>query len=240
MRPSSSPDPERSRVPPALKLADFDVAALRRDLEVALGLHQAAQPGPYHNGGWKGVSLRSCSGNAETAAAGAPPFIRYRDTPLLSRTPYFRRVVTQLGLPMKGVRLLSLEPGGKIEAHRNPDLSLASPMARLHIPIETNPKVFVIFDGEKQHWQPGELWYGDFARPHWVVNDGETTRVHMVLDVYVTRRLIQMFPESYRSALRADGARLGGGLGRRLVLAANFGNHTFPAEESEFEADARA
>ena len=113
-------------------------------------------------------------------------------------------------------------------------------MARLHIPIETNPKVFVIFDGEKQHWEPGELWYGDFARPHWVVNDGSTTRVHMVLDVYVTRRLIQMFPESYRSALQRAGARLGGGLGRRLVLAANFGNHTFPADESEFEAGARA
>ena len=87
-----------------MKLADFDVAALRRDLEVARGLQQAAQPGPYHNGGWKGVSLRSCSGKAETAAAGAPPFASYRNTPLLSRTPYFRRVLAELALPMKGVR----------------------------------------------------------------------------------------------------------------------------------------
>ncbi len=214
-----------------MKLAEFDVHALQRDLQVARSIPSARQAGPYHNGGWKGVSLRSSSGDAATALAGAPPFVPYRDTPLLARTPYFRQLLRSLALPMKGVRLLSLDPGGKIEAHRNPDLSLGSPMARLHVVVNTNPHVFVVFDGQRQHWRAGELWYGDFARPHWVVNAGDTTRVHMVLDVYVTRRLLSMFPSSYLRTLRKSGRRPGGSLMRRLLLSANFGNHTYPATE---------
>jgi hypothetical protein len=41
-----------------------------------------------------------------------------------------------------------------------------------------------------------------------------------------------MFPSGYLTALRQVGVRPGGSLTRRLLLAANFGNHTYPATES--------
>ncbi len=214
-------------------LRRYDRERLARDLAVAMELPDSRQPGPYHNGRWLGRSLRSYRGVAATAAAGAPPFGPYLDTPLLRRTPYFRELMDGLRCRMKGARLLSLEPGGKITAHRNPSLTLGAPMLRLHVPIVTNPDVHVVFEGEPIFMGEGELWYGDFARPHWVENRGSTTRVHLVLDVFVNDYLLSLFPADYLAKVRESGLSIGGSRWQRLKLLANIGNDTFPAQETQ-------
>lgn len=53
---------------------------------------------------------------------------------------------------------------------------------RSHIPIVTNPAVHFVIDGERKHLRAGEVCEINHWREHTVRNDGETDRVHLVVD----------------------------------------------------------
>lgn len=91
------------------------------------------------------------------------------------------------------VRLMQLEPGGgELLRHsdlQDPDVGTADGKTmRFHIPIFTNDRVdFSAWDwnGDKQteNFKEGELFYLDQRKPHTVVNNGDTNRIHLVFDV---------------------------------------------------------
>ena len=67
-------------------------------------------------------------------------------------------------------------------------------LARIHLPVVTNEKVFF----ENWDWQGnhapvnmkvGEAWYLDVRKPHRAVNSGDTPRIHMVVDVVSSEEL---------------------------------------------------
>src|SRR5262249_30752037 len=65
---------------------------------------------------------------------------------------------------------------------------------RLHVPIITNDRVVFHVAGERVHMQPGRLYYVNFTKKHFVRNDGDEARIHLVLDLHVNDFLRQVFP----------------------------------------------
>jgi aspartyl/asparaginyl beta-hydroxylase len=182
----------------------FDVQLMVRDLEALQEIKRAAQPGPYHKGEWTGIALYSMGGkqSAFPSAAGTD---QYRETEELQRAPYFRRILSELQCPKEVVRILFLPPGGHIKDHFDFHTSFQFGLLRLHIPIITHPQVAFIIDGERQVWNPGELWYGDFSKVHSVKNDSDIVRVHMVIDLQINEFLLNLFPPDFVERRRAEG-----------------------------------
>lgn len=171
-------------------LRPLDEEALLADLhaiDTTMRSVPAGYPGEGHIG-WKVVCLfTSISGFSE----------------VLDRAPYIKRAILALDLQLHLIRLMVLEPGGVIQKHT--DSFLSNDIARLHVPIITNPGVEFYIDGRRCHWNPGELWYGDFSRPHWGMNRGNDPRVHMVLDVEVDDSLRRLFPNGQLPDILSNG-----------------------------------
>lgn len=54
---------------------------------------------------------------------------------------------------------------------------------RIHIPITTNEKVIFNVGGEDKHMKIGECWNMNQSILHFVKNDGDTDRIHLVIDL---------------------------------------------------------
>jgi hypothetical protein len=83
------------------------------------------------------------------------------------------------------VRLLKLGPGSVIKEHRDHALGLEDGIARIHIPILSNPDVEFVLNSQRVVMDEGESWYLNFNLPHRVVNRGSRERVHLVVDCTV-------------------------------------------------------
>lgn len=159
----------------------FDPAALRSDLDQIRPDEWVGHFNKtYHDGGWMGVALRSLRGDIGDLLV--QPQLQFTDTELLNRCPAVRRVLSVFQCPIGSVRFLKLAPGSKIREHRDDDLTRESGLARVHIPVVSNPEVVFFLDAERIQMQPGECWYLDFSLPHWIENRGETDRIHLVID----------------------------------------------------------
>ncbi len=180
----------------SILLGHYDVDRLQRDyIAVSSRVGSERQPGPYHDGNWQGISLHSQGGQA-SAKAGCAGLEPYQAMAVLQYAPYFREII-ETPWPKQVVRLLSLPPGGVIRSHFDYDTNLQYGLIRLHVPIITHPDVEFFLDEERCRWPPGELWYGDFTRPHRVVNASPITRIHLVMDVEITDELLQLFPRDF-------------------------------------------
>lgn len=117
-----------------------------------------------------------------------------KDTSVSKKFPSTWRLLKNI--PCKDferVRFMRLaEKQGELSRHADITDRAAGPgigqIARLHIPIFTNDKVrFLSWNerGEKieHHLAKGSLWYLDTRKPHSVLNEGTSVRIHLVADV---------------------------------------------------------
>ncbi|GAA1267272.1 hypothetical protein GCM10009677_19580 [Sphaerisporangium rubeum] len=187
----------------------YDAHRLRAELD-ALG-HRRFSPqrtfdrsGPAEETGsdWRVLSLRSQGGDPRRTDPGGPGLTGYADTPLLAEAPYMASILAGIPADLRTARLMALGPGASVDEHRDYPYGLPAGWVRLHVPVVTNPGAVLVIDGVEHRWQPGELWYGDFSRPHRVYNTGETRRVHLVIDCFVGSALLDMFPEEFRRRVR--------------------------------------
>lgn len=132
------------------------------------------------NGDWRSISLRSVSGESNDIYA--HPNGEYKDTPVLKLMPYVKEILDSWECEKESVRLLSLSPGSIIKPHKDPGCGYADGIFRLHIPIVTNPSVYFTINGMQLHLKAGECWYMDFSTTHSIVNNGDTARVHIIID----------------------------------------------------------
>jgi hypothetical protein len=162
-----------------------------------------AQLSNLHDGSWKGLSLYSSGGHMHQVHGGRrSTYDEYLPTVALDHAPYIKTILDEFDGGFVSVRVLTLEPGGRIEEHVDEYRALRAGVARLHVPIVTAPTVKMIIGGVLQNWQPGELWYGNFAYPHHVRNEGDVTKVSLVIDTYVTDKLLALFPPDYLGSYR--------------------------------------
>jgi quercetin dioxygenase-like cupin family protein len=158
-----------------------DPQKLQQDLDACLALNwkQHFNHDDY-SGDWSGIALRSSSGNETDILS--HPGAGFKDTPLLEACPYFRELLLQIECEKETVRLLRLAPGSVIKEHRDRGAGYQFGNFRLHIVIRTHENVSFIVDRGEVPMKTGECWYADFDRPHSVANNGDTDRVHLIID----------------------------------------------------------
>lgn len=177
----------------------FDLDRMREDL---LRLESAEWLEHYDKGlskGWKAILLVSRNGVIDGPEAQRPDwdFSVFKRTPWIDHLPYFRSILDNFQCPQGRVRILKLLPGCGIGEHRDVGSEAADfafNQVRLHVPIYTNDRVIFSVGGEQIRMNPGRLYYVNFTRRHFVRNDGETTRIHLVMDLKVNDWLRQFFP----------------------------------------------
>ncbi|HEY0301192.1 MAG TPA: aspartyl/asparaginyl beta-hydroxylase domain-containing protein [Rhizomicrobium sp.] len=163
----------------------FDPKLLARDLAAAASedwiAHFVTQ---NYDGDWSVLPLRGPKGATHPVLAiyPDPSATEFADTPLLARCPYFRGILARFICPLQTVRLMRLAPGSTIREHRDHDLSLEDGMARIHIPVVTNPLVEFEVNRRRVVLDAGSAWYLRLSDPHRVANRGATDRVHLVID----------------------------------------------------------
>lgn len=147
----------------------------------------------HYTGNWKALLLRSPNGDTDN------PFLiedspeKYQDTVFLKTAPFLQQVLQSFKCPLLSVRLLKLEAGARILEHKDADLSYESGQVRLHIPIQTHNKVQFLLQGEPVKLLAGECWYINVNLPHALANEGETDRVHLVIDAVVNDWVKELF-----------------------------------------------
>jgi hypothetical protein len=175
----------------------FDAELLKRDLEALRHQMTIKQPGPDHDGAWKGVSLVARGGDMTDLGYHNQDPRPSLKTKALANCPYFEKVIDTFKCEKRGVRLLSLDPGGIILEHHDSNESVDFGYARVHIPIVSDPRIISVLARRHYYWRPGEVWYGDYTFPHHVRNPTEITRVHLMLDLRVNDWVLSMFPLGY-------------------------------------------
>ena len=176
----------------------FDAARLRKEVDTI----PCSDWVPHfvtdnYQGEWSAVALRCTErGLIHPILAVAPdadPDAKWIDLPLLAQCPYMQEILTSLECELLSVRLLKLAPGSRIHEHTDPGVAFEDGEVRLHVPIQSNNKVAIYLDGKPVPMQEGELWYCNFSLPHRIDNEGETDRIHLVIDCRVNDWLSRLF-----------------------------------------------
>lgn len=131
-------------------------------------------------GDWEIISLRSKSGNETDINAFSQ--ISYIDTVLMEKCQYFQDIVNLFQCQKEAIRLMNLKAKSEIKTHRDDAGGYSDGFCRIHIPIISNAKVRFIVNGTEIPMQIGQAWYANFSQPHSVKNEGETDRIHLVID----------------------------------------------------------
>lgn len=175
--------PDRIRLP-----MSFDPDRLVRDLDALSSVDWIAHfVKQNYQGDWSVIPLRGVAGAAHpvTMIYSDPTATAFEDTPMLACCPYFRQVLGAFACEVQAVRLMRLTPGSVILEHNDHDLDIESGVARVHIPITTNPGVTFELNRRRVEMAPGSVWCLRLSDPHRVANNGAVDRVHMVADLVV-------------------------------------------------------
>ena len=188
------PLPDRLRLP-----FDFDPALLARDLE---GLRAVGWIKHYvqqnYDGDWSVIPLRGVAGATHPLRMiySDPAATAFENTPFLACCAYFREVLAAFRCPVQCVRLMRLTPGSVIKEHNDLDLDARRGVARVHIPVITNPEVAFELNRRRVEMTPGSVWYLRLSDPHRVANNGASDRVHLVIDLEVNDWLRGLLDEA--------------------------------------------
>ncbi len=160
---------------------EFDISKLKVDLENCI-LHswQNHFNTKDYNGKWSSYALRSISG--EESDIRSFPGANYLDSPRLIECVYFNEIINSFKCKKESVRLLSLSPGSEIKEHTDNNSGYEDGFFRIHIPIQSNSKVTFRLNGKNIPMREGECWYANFNLPHYVKNEGDSDRIHLVID----------------------------------------------------------
>ncbi len=135
-----------------------------------------------YEGQWTSIALHSQNGEVDNIFALTQNDTKFKETPLLKKCNYFKEIIDSFQCEKEAIRLLNLKPGSVINEHTDYNLGYEDGVFRIHIPITTNNKVQFFINAQEVKMCPGDCWYGNFNLPHSVRNDGETDRIHLVMD----------------------------------------------------------
>jgi quercetin dioxygenase-like cupin family protein len=113
----------------------------------------------------------------------------------LKRCAHVPEVLNTFNCELETVRFLRLGAGARIREHRDHKLAIEDGVARVHIPVVTNPKVEFFLDDTRLEMLSGEAWYLNFNLKHRVENNSTDDRVHLVIDCIVNDWFLSLFPK---------------------------------------------
>jgi mannose-6-phosphate isomerase-like protein (cupin superfamily) len=146
----------------------------------------------HYQGEWTVLPLRAPGGKDHIV----PDLMMeqsYADTAHMQYFPSVSSLLRSFGCPVQSVRFLNLKAGACIKPHRDRELAFELGEARLHFPVITNPDVAFFVEDHQLNMQAGECWYINANLTHHVSNNGNTDRVHLVMDCLVNDWLRELF-----------------------------------------------
>ncbi len=163
---------------------------------------------PRHGDYWSAIPLRNATGTHLREGVNLIHTIKDHkmlpctDSLYLEELPYIASILdhiraqfdTQIGL----VRLSKVPSGKAIPRHHDGsdfDIDKGS-ICRLHIPIITGENVVFEIAGNSYNLEAGKLYYTNVAKFHSVTNDGPFDRVHIVIDVHMSKPLYEYIMHS--------------------------------------------
>ena len=81
------------------------------------------------------------------------------------------------------VMLARMRPGAVIHPHIDANPAAKWPH-KIHVPLTTNTGVVSFFGGDEHYLPPGEAVEVNNLGPHWVCNNGDADRVHLIFEYY--------------------------------------------------------
>jgi hypothetical protein len=99
--------------------------------------------------------------------------------------------IKELGFYPSRARITCLKAGSKSLVHKDSDNN--EYMARIHIPLITNPKCVFIQNGQNLYMEPGSAWMIWVNNWHQIRNDSNEDRYHLIMDAYDTKKITQFF-----------------------------------------------
>lgn len=160
---------------------EFDEKLLIADMQVCLQQNWAAHFNKAdYAGEWEIIALRSQSGLENDIQAFSNR--GYSNTTLMDKCLYFKQIVDSFACEKEAVRLMNLKPKSEIKTHTDMAGGYDDGFCRIHIPILTNQNVQFVVNGQSLPMKPGQAWYANFSKPHFIKNEGKTDRVHLVVD----------------------------------------------------------
>ena len=141
-----------------------------------------------YEGGWQVLPLRGLTSNRD-----AHPIVQamlisadnpgeYSNYSTIEQIPGVALLLDQLQCGVLSARLMMLEAGAEIKEHRDHGLCFSQGQVRLHLCLTSDDKVRFTVAGETIPIKEGELWYINADEPHAVVNNSDTSRIHLVVD----------------------------------------------------------
>ncbi len=150
------------------------------------------------------VSLVSSDGEVETIlpfSLGKP----FRQTVAGELVPKTMKLLKKLGGPLFSVRYIVSKSGASMETHFDENLSPKFGVVRLHIPLITRPESRLTIAGKSFHLATGQIYFTDVSVLHSVENAAKFDRVHLVVDIGLTKKLLTRFEGFGEMWLAADG-----------------------------------
>ncbi len=153
----------------------FDAARLAAEV---LAIDEASwKPHPQGFEGNDALLLVSSGGDPDNDRIGGA----MQATPHLKRCPYLMQTLASLGATWGRSRLMRLSGNAEVSPHVDTNYYWREHM-RVHVPIVTQPSVQFHCGEAAINMAAGECWIFDTWNRHWVINDAERARIHLVAD----------------------------------------------------------
>jgi LPS sulfotransferase NodH len=153
----------------------FDAEVLAREVAPFGESQWREHPQKYPGNLW--LPLIAANGDPDNDSfAGA-----MRPTSHLLQSPYLMQVLSRIGAVWGRTRLMKLTTGAEVSAHFDVNYYWRE-RARVHVPIVTKPTVRFVCGEREVNMQPGECWIFDTWRTHYVINESDDERIHLVAD----------------------------------------------------------
>lgn len=121
------------------------------------------------------------------------------DRPVLDFLPYARQVLGMLGAPPQRCLLARLPPGATIAPHidRAPYFFKT---IRIHVPVATNERVFMVCAALTYQMRVGEVWALNNSAEHGVWNaDRSCARTHLICDFVPAPQFLELLARGERA-----------------------------------------
>lgn len=121
------------------------------------------------------------------------------DRPALAATPYARELIEQVIGTRPQRALLARLPGGASVAPHIDQAPYFSQTLRVHVPIETHDRAWMVCEGMSYRMAPGEVWVLNNVALHGVWNAHPTqSRTHLIVDFLPDARLLSLLARGER------------------------------------------
>lgn len=89
------------------------------------------------------------------------------------------------------IMLAKLGPSGEVAAHSDGDRAATFPH-KIHVPIQTNDKVFFFANPDMHHFEEGYAYEVNNYGVHYAENGGEEDRIHLIFEYFNPEHLKAM------------------------------------------------